>query len=88
MTTEADALKGKYFRVLDDGFVGFVDYMGNDDAIDQAARVSYGTGTRKVSDRRTLIRYLSRNRHSSPQEMVELKFHIRIPMDAHRQLVR
>jgi thymidylate synthase (FAD) len=72
MTTEADALKGKYFRVLDDGFVGFVDYMGNDDAIDQAARVSYGTGTRKVSDRRTL----------------ELKFHIRIPMDAHRQLVR
>ncbi len=79
---------GKYFRVLDDGFVSLVDFMGGDEDIEQAARVSYGKGTRKSSDTKNLIRYLKRHAHSTPSEMVELKFHIRIPMDAWRQMIR
>jgi thymidylate synthase (FAD) len=81
-------LKGKYFRVLDKGFVGLVDWMGDDAAIEQAARVSYGAGTRKTSETRGLLRYLMSHRHSTPFEMVEVKFHIKIPMDCHRQLIR
>lgn len=80
--------KGTYFRVLDKGFVGIQDWMGDDRAIEQAARVSYQTGTRPVSNTRDLIRYLVRHNHGTPLEMGEMKFHIRIPMDAHRQLVR
>jgi thymidylate synthase (FAD) len=57
-------LKGKYFRVLDKGFVGLVDWMGDDAAIEQAARVSYGAGTRKTSETRGLLRYLMSHRHS------------------------
>lgn len=78
----------KYFPVLDNGFVALKDYMGGDDAIVQAARVSYGKGTKKVREDRGLIRYLLRQRHTSPLEQVELKFHIKIPMDAWRQFVR
>ena len=61
-----DEVLGKPFRVLDDGFVRVVDYMGSDEAIVQAARVSYGKGTKKVREDRTLIRYLLRHRHTSP----------------------
>lgn len=76
------------FPVLDKGHIRVVDYMGDDAAIVQAARVSYGRGTKTVSEDRGLIRYLMRNRHSTPLEMCELKIHIRIPMDAWRQMIR
>jgi thymidylate synthase (FAD) len=74
--------------VLDDGFVRLVDVMGTDSAIVQAARISYGDGTKTPSDDRHLIRYLMRHRHTSQFEQCELKFHIRLPMDVMRQLVR
>ena len=83
-----DAILGEAFPVLDDGFVRLVDYMGNDDAIVQAARVSYGKGTKKVSDDRGLIRYLMRHRHTTPFEMCEVKLHVRVPMDLWRQWIR
>ncbi len=83
-----DALKWKKFPVLDDGFVCLVDVMGNDQAVVQAARVSYGEGTKKVSDDRTLIRYLMRHRHSTPFEMAEIKILVRVPMDCWRQWIR
>ena len=86
-----DALEeilGKKFPVLDDGFVRVVDYMGGDEAIVQAARVSYGKGTKKVSEDRGLIRYLLRNFHTTPFEMSEIKLHVRVPMDARRQWIR
>jgi thymidylate synthase (FAD) len=73
---------------LNDGFVRLVDSMGGDAAVVQAARVSYGDGTKTVSDDRTLIRYLMRNWHTTPFEMVEFKFHVRVPMDCWRQWIR
>lgn len=73
---------------LDHGFVRLVDYMGDDGAIVQAARVSYGRGTRAVSDDRGLIRYLVRHRHTTPLEMCELKLHIKLPMFVARQWIR
>lgn len=81
-------LRWKKFPVLDDGFVCLVDIMGDDSSIVQAARVSYGEGTKKASDDRTLIRYLLRHRHTTPFEMVELKFLVRVPMDCWRQWIR
>lgn len=81
-------LRWKKFPVLDDGFVCLVDVMGDDGAVVQAARVSYGEGTRRVSDDRTLIRYLMRHRHSTPFEMAELKLLVRVPMDTWRQWIR
>jgi len=81
-------LRWKKFPVLDDGFVCLVDVMGDDSAVVQAARVSYGEGTKKVSDDRTLIRYLMRHRHSTPFEMAEIKLLVRVPMDTWRQWVR
>ena len=83
-----DDLRWRKLPVLDDGFVCLVDVMGDDAAVVQAARVSYGDGTRRVSDDRTLIRYLMRHEHSTPFEMAELKFLIRMPMDAWRQQIR
>jgi thymidylate synthase (FAD) len=83
-----EQLRWKKFPVLDDGFVCLVDVMGDDSAVVQAARVSYGTGTKKVSDDRTLIRYLLRHRHTTPFEMAELKFLVRVPMDCWRQWIR
>lgn len=83
-----DALLGHAFPVLDDGFVRVVDYMGGDASVVQAARVSYGTGTRRVHQDRGLIRYLLRHRHTTPFEMCELKLHVRVPMDAWRQWIR
>jgi thymidylate synthase (FAD) len=84
----ADELRWKKFPVLDDGFVCLVDAMGDDQSVVQAARVSYGEGTRKVSDDRGLIRYLMRHRHSTPFEMAEVKFLVRVPMDCWRQWIR
>ncbi len=81
-------LRWKKFPVLDDGFVCLVDVMGNDEAVVQAARVSYGEGTKRVSDDRTLIRYLMRHRHSTPFEMAEIKLLVRVPMDCWRQWIR
>jgi len=83
-----DEILGQPLPVLDDGFVRLVDYMGDDDAVVQAARVSYGKGTKKVHDDRGLIRYLMRHRHTTPFEMCELKLHVRVPMDAWRQWIR
>jgi flavin-dependent thymidylate synthase len=83
-----DAVLGKPFNVLDDGFVRVLDYMGDDGAVVQAARISYGAGTKHVHEDRGLIRYLMRHAHSTPFEMCEIKFHVRVPMDAWRQWVR
>lgn len=85
---EADALLDKEYKVLDHGFVRLIDYMGNDDAIVQAARVSYGKGTKKVSQDRGLIRYLMRHHHTTPFEMVEFKFHVKLPIFVARQWIR
>jgi thymidylate synthase (FAD) len=73
---------------LDHGFVRVVDYMGDDAAVVQAARVSYGKGTRKVSEDRGLIRYLMRHRHTTPFEMCELKLHVKLPIFVARQWIR
>ena len=75
-------------KCLDKGFARLVDSMGGDDAIVQAARVSYGQGTSKVSQDRGLIRYLMRHRHTTPFEMVEFKFHCKMPIFVARQWVR
>jgi len=75
-------------NVLDHGFIRVIDYMGDDSAIVQAARVSYGRGTRKVSEDAGLIRYLMRHRHSSPFEMCEIKFHVKLPIFIARQWIR
>ncbi|MEC9050599.1 MAG: FAD-dependent thymidylate synthase, partial [Candidatus Neomarinimicrobiota bacterium] len=75
-------------KCLDKGFVRLVDSMGGDDAIVQAARVSYGQGTSKISQDRGLIRYLMRHRHTTPFEMVEFKFHCKMPIFVARQWVR
>src|ERR1700735_332662 len=83
-----DGLRWKKFPVLDDGFLCLVDVMGDDSAVVQAARVSYGEGTKRVSDDRTLIRYLMRHRHTTPFEMAEIKFLVRVPMDCWRQWIR
>jgi thymidylate synthase (FAD) len=84
----AEEILGQYYPVLDHGFVALVDYMGSDDSIERAARVSYGYGTRKSSQTRGLIRYLRRHRHTTPSEMVELKFHCAMPMFVARQWIR
>jgi thymidylate synthase (FAD) len=76
------------FKVLDHGFVRVIDYMGTDDAIVQAARVSYGTGTKRKSQDRALIHYLLRHKHTTPFEMCEIKFHIKLPMFVARQWIR
>ena len=74
--------------VLDHGFVRVVDYMGDDAAVVQAARVSYGHGTRRARDDENLIRYLMRHRHSTPFEMCEIKFHVKLPVFVARQWIR
>ena len=84
----AEEILGGYFPVLDHGFVSLVDYMGSDEDVERAARVSYGYGTRKVSQTRGLVRYLRRHHHTTPSEMVELKFHCAMPMFVARQWIR
>jgi thymidylate synthase (FAD) len=84
----AEEILGRYFPVLDHGFVALVDYMGSDEDIVRAARVSYGYGTRKLSQTRGLVRYLRRHKHTTPSEMVELKFHCSMPIFVARQWIR
>ena len=83
-----EALLYEPIPVLDHGFVRVVDYMGDDAAIVQAARVSYGRGTKQVSGDRGLINYLMRHRHTSPFEMCELKLHVKLPIFVARQWIR
>jgi len=83
-----DAILGQSFPVLDHGFIRVIDYMGDDAAIENAARMSYASGTRKTSETRDLLRYLMRHRHSTPYEMCEIKWHIRLPIFVARQWIR
>src|SRR5687767_5917147 len=85
---ELDAILGEPHPVLDHGFVRVIDYLGNDAAIVQAARVSYGEGTKTLREDEGLIRYLVRNKHTSPLEMAEIKFHCKMPIFIARQWVR
>lgn len=85
---EAEEILDKEFRVLDKGFVRLVDYLGGDERIVQAARVSYGAGTKSFRQDRALIDYLLRNRHTSPFEQVLLTFHAKLPVFVARQWVR
>ena len=85
---ELDAMLGTPIPALDKGFVRVIDYMGSDDAIVQAARVSYGTGTKKLNEDKGLIRYLLRHRHTTPFEMCEIKLHVKLPIFVARQWVR
>jgi thymidylate synthase (FAD) len=75
-------------KVLDHGFIRLIDYMGDDNAVVQAARVSYGKGTKKVSEDRGLIHYLMRHRHTTPFEMCDIKFHVKLPIFVARQWIR
>ena len=86
--SDKDALLGKRIDCLDKGFVRLIDVMGDDAAIVQAARVSYGSGTKKVLEDRGLIRYLLRHAHTTPFEMVEFKFHVKLPIFVARQWIR
>jgi thymidylate synthase (FAD) len=83
-----EALLHQAVPVLDHGFVRVIDYMGDDGAIVQAARVSYGRGTKAANEDRGLIRYLMRHRHSTPFEMCEIKFHVKLPIFVARQWIR
>ncbi len=83
-----EQLRWQKFPVLNDGFVCLVDCMGDDDALVQAARVSYGRGTRAVQNDAGLIRYLMRHWHSTPFEMCELKLHVKLPVFVARQWIR
>lgn len=85
---DADEHLGEFLKVGDHGFVRLVDYLGSDESIVNAARISYGKGTRTKRDNEGLIRYLLRKRHTSPSEMIELVLHMRLPIFVGRQLVR
>jgi thymidylate synthase (FAD) len=83
-----EAILGRSFAVLDEGFIRVIDYMGDDASVVQAARVSYGAGTKRIHEDRGLIRYLMRHSHTTPFEMCEIKLHVRVPMDTWRQWIR
>src|SRR6202050_646856 len=83
-----EAILYQAIPVLDHGFVRVIDYMGDDAAVVQAARVSYGKGTKRVSEDRGLIQYLMRHRHTTPFEMCEIKFHVKLPIFVARQWIR
>jgi thymidylate synthase (FAD) len=83
-----EALLYQPIPVLDHGFVRVIDYMGDDAAVVQAARVSYGAGTKKIREDAGLINYLMRHRHTSPFEMCELKIHVKMPIFVARQFLR
>ena len=83
-----EAILGRAYPVLDHGFIRVVDYMGDDAAVVQAARVSYGAGTRRVREDRGLVRYLMRHRHTTPFEMCSIKFHVKLPIFVARQWIR
>ncbi len=83
-----EAMLYEAIPILDHGFIRVIDYMGDDAAIVQAARVSYGRGTKRVSEDAGLIRYLMRHRHSTPFEMCEIKYHVKLPIFIARQWIR
>jgi hypothetical protein len=83
-----ERMLGNAFPVLDHGFIRVIDYMGDDSAIVQAARVSYGRGTKKASEDRALIRYLLRHQHTTPFEMAEIKLHVKLPIFVAREWIR
>lgn len=83
-----DAELGREHKVLDHGFIRVVDYMGDDSAVAQAARTSYGKGTKAVNEDRGLLRYLMRHRHTTPFEMCEIKIHVKLPVFVARQWIR
>ena len=85
---ELEAVLYQPIEVLDHGFVRVIDYMGDDSSVVQSARVSYGKGTKKISNDKGLIKYLMRHRHSTPFEMCEIKFHIKLPIYIARQWIR
>ena len=85
---EVEEILYEPYPLLDHGFVRVIDYMGDDSAIVQAARVSYGRGTRMVTEDRGLIRYLMRHRHTTPFEMCEIKYHVKLPIFVARQWIR
>src|SRR6056297_2346943 len=88
IVAEAEELLDKEYKVLDHGFVRLVDYMGGDERIVQAARVSYGEGTKQVRRDEILIDYLLRHQHTSPFEHVVLEFHCKLPLFVARQWIR
>jgi len=88
ITVDDDGNHLEKIQIHEFGFVKLLDVMGDDEEIENAARISYGEGTRKVSQTRNLIRYLMRHKHTSPFEMCEVKFHIKLPIFIMRQLVR
>jgi len=88
ISEELEEILYQIFPVLDHGFVRVVDYMGTDSSVVQAARVSYGKGTKKVNEDRGLINYLMRHRHTTPFEMCDIKFHIKLPIFIARQWIR
>ncbi|QGR02736.1 FAD-dependent thymidylate synthase [Ehrlichia ruminantium] len=85
---ELEEILYKEYKVLDQGFVRLIDYMGSDESVVQAARISYGRGTKSVSQDAALINYLMRHSHTTPFEMCEIKFHIKLPIFVARQWVR
>lgn len=88
MSEELDQVLYEQFPVLDKGFVRVIDYMGNDAAVTQSARVSYGKGTKMLNQDKGLINYLMRHRHTTPFEMCEIKFHVKLPIFIARQWIR
>ncbi len=88
ITQQVEGILDREFKCLNAGFVRLIDYMGGDESIVQAARVSYGEGTKTVHEDRGLIRYLMRHSHTTPFEMVEVKFHIKLPIFVARQWIR
>lgn len=89
MTQQSEVIDDpKYISILDHGFCGLIDHMGDDSAITRSARTSYGTGTKKINEDRGLIRYLMRHQHSSPIEFCEFTYHLKVPIFVMRQLIR
>jgi thymidylate synthase (FAD) len=83
-----EAILGEQFNVLDHGFIRVIDYMGNDEAVVQSARVSYGEGTKSIREDQGLINYLMRHRHTTPFEMCSIKYHVKLPIFVARQWIR
>lgn len=83
-----EEILGQEFKILDHGFIRVIDYMGDDNAIVQAARVSYGKGTKQLNEDKGLINYLLRHSHTTPFEMCEIKFHVKMPIFVARQWIR
>ena len=88
ISPDAEKILDRKFKVLDKGFVRLVDYLGNDARIVQAARVSYGKGTKTYREDKGLINYLLRNEHTSPFEQVVFTFHVKLPIFVARQWIR